>query len=155
MLKSGPDMAEEANPRALSGARALVEPLRASEALRAAWAPFWVSRGAIACVAVFAAIALGPGQGGVAHQHAVQFDEPALTHPLGGALSPLARWDAVWYLRVAQSGYGGIEARTAFFPAYPLLVRGLGELGGGSPAALLVSAYLIALAAFLAALVLL
>jgi hypothetical protein len=155
MLKSGPDMAQEANPRALSGARALPRRLRASEALRAAWAPFWISRAAVACVAVFAAIVLGPSQGGVAQRQALQFDEPALTHPLGGALSPLARWDSVWYLRIANSGYGGSEVRTAFFPLYPLLVRGLGELGGGSPAALLVSAYLIALAAFLAALVLL
>jgi hypothetical protein len=155
MLKSGADMAYQANQRALSGARALLRPLRASEALRAAWAPFWVTRGAVACVAVFAAIALGPAQGGLAQRHELQFDEPALTHPLGGALSPLARWDAVWYLRIAHTGYGGSDTRTAFFPLYPLLVRGVGELGGGSPAALLVSAYLIALAAFLAALVLL
>jgi len=155
MLKSGPDMAYQANQRALSGVRALLHALRASEALRAAWAPFWVTRGAVACVAVFAAIALGPAQGGLAQRHELQFDEPALTHPLGGALSPLARWDAVWYLRIARSGYGGSDASTAFFPLYPLLVRVGGELGGGSPAALLLSAYLIALAAFLAALVLL
>ena len=40
-------------------------------------------------------------------------------------LSPLARWDAVWYLRIADSGYGGSHARAAFFPLYPLLVRAL------------------------------
>jgi hypothetical protein len=155
MLKSAPDMAYQASQRALAGARALVRPLRASEALTAAWAPFWLSRAAVACVAVFAAIALGPAQGGLAERNAASFDEPSLTHPLGGALSPLARWDAVWYLRIADSGYAGSEGRAAFFPLYPLLVRGAGEVGGGSPAALLVASYLISLAAFLAALALL
>jgi mannosyltransferase PIG-V len=144
MLKSTPDMAHQANQRALFG-----------EALRAAWAPFWITRVAIAVVAVVATLAFGPAHGAIPREHELHYDEPALTHPLGGALSPLARWDAVWYLRIADSGYKGAEPRTAFFPLYPLLVRGLGELGGGSPAARLVSAYLIALAAFLAALVLL
>ena len=40
-------------------------------------------------------------------------------------LAPLARWDAVWYLAIADSGYGGSDARAAFFPLYPLLVRGV------------------------------
>jgi hypothetical protein len=155
MLKSTTDMAYQASQRAVAGVRALIRPLRASEALRAAWAPFWLSRAGVACVAVFAAIALGPAQGGLAARNAAHFDAPALTHPLGGALSPLARWDSVWYLRIAGSGYSGSEARAAFFPLYPLLVRGVGELGGGSPGALLVAAYVISLAAFLAALVLL
>jgi hypothetical protein len=155
MLKSTPDMAYQASQRAIEGVRALVRPLGASEALGAAWSPFWLSRAAVACVAVFAALAFGPAQGGLSKQNAAKFDEPALTHPLGGALSPLARWDAVWYLRIAESGYAGSEGRAAFFPLYPLLVRGVGELGGGSPAALLLAAYVISLAAFLAALTLL
>jgi len=148
-------MEQQASQRVLGGARALLRPARTSEALRAAWTPFWLSRAAVACVAVFAAIAMGPAQGGLAQRNADRFDEPALTHPLGGALSPLARWDAVWYLRIADSGYGGSQARAAFFPLYPLLVRAAGELGGGSPGARLVAAYVISLAAFLAALVLL
>ena len=48
--------------------------------------------------------------------NARSFDLPALTHPFGGAgdflLSPLARWDAVWYLDIAHSGYAG--SSTAF-----------------------------------------
>src|SRR5215210_6883599 len=155
MLKSTCGMEQQASQRVLGGARALLRPARTSEALRAAWTPFWLSRAAVACVAVFAAIAMGPAQGGLAQRNADRFDEPALTHPLGGALSPLARWDAVWYLRIADSGYGGSQARAAFFPLYPLLVRAAGELGGGSPGARLVAAYVISLAAFLAALVLL
>jgi len=155
MLKSAPDMAYQANQRAGAAARALLRPLRASPALRGAWAPFWLSRTAIVWVAVFAAIALGPGQGGLAAENAAKFDEPALTQAFGGALSPLARWDAVWYLRIADSGYGGSQTKAAFFPLYPLLVRGGGELLGGSHGARLLAAYLISLAALLAALVLL
>ena len=86
----------------------------------------------------------------------VKFDEPELTHAFADPLlAPLARWDAAWYLRIADSGYGDSEPRAAFFPLYPLLVRSLGALGGGSPAALLVASYLIALAAFVVALTLL
>ncbi len=110
-------------------------------------------------MAVFAALSFGPATGGLAAENAQKFDEPALTHPLGGLgdtlLSPLARWDSVWYLRIAGSGYADSEVRAAFFPLYPLLARGLSELGGGSDGALLIAAYLVSLAAFLAALVLL
>ncbi len=64
--------------------------------------------------------------------------------------SPLARWDAVWYLGIAGDGYdGGPDA--AFFPLYPLLVRTL-VLPSPSEGALLVSAYVVSLACFLGAL---
>ena len=107
-------------------------------------------------VAVFAALSFGPATGGLAAENAVKFDTPELTHALADPLlAPLARWDAVWYLRVADSGYGESEARAAFFPLYPLLVRGLAEPFGASPAALLAAAYVAALGAFLGALTLL
>ena len=150
-------MAYQANSRTLGGVR-MWRPAE-SDAIRAAWAPFWLTRAAVAAVALFAALSFGPAQGGLAERNAASFDEPGLTHPLGGAgdvaLAPLARWDAVWYLRIADSGYGESPARVAFFPLYPLLVRAIGELGGGSPAARLIAAYLISLAAFLGALALL
>ncbi len=117
------------------------------------------TRGAVLLVAIFAALSFGPASGGLAAENAQKFDEPALTHPLGAAadvlFSPLARWDSVWYLRVAGSGYADSDVRAAFFPLYPLLVRGLGELGGGSDGALLLAAYIISLTAFLGALTLL
>ena len=48
-------------------------------------------------------------------------------------LSPLAHWDAVWFLGIADTGYDSADSpRTAFFPLYPLLTRGVAELGGGS-----------------------
>jgi Mannosyltransferase (PIG-V) len=107
-------------------------------------------------VAIFAALSFGPATGGLAAQNALKFDTPQLTHAFADPLlAPLARWDAVWYLRVADTGYGESEARAAFFPLYPLLVRGLATPFGASPAALLLAAYAVALGAFLAALALL
>jgi hypothetical protein len=139
-------------------ARALVA-ARASEPLRAALGVFAWTRLGVLAVAVFAALSLGPpGSGGVAERNALRFDVPALTQPFGGLgdvlLSPLARWDAAWYLDIAATGYADEVARTAFFPLYPLLVRGVGELGGGSPGALLIAAFAVSLGAFLGALAL-
>jgi len=163
-------MAYEANFRSPAGAARSVAgalagrasrhvlALRGSEALRAAWRVFWPVRLAVLALGFFAALSLGPpGHGGLGERNAAKFDEPALTAPIGGfgklALSPLARWDSVWYLRVADHGYphGGAEA--AFFPLYPGLARAVGTLGGGSRGAVLIAAYLISLTALLAALV--
>jgi hypothetical protein len=87
-------------------------------------------------------------------RNAEDFDERLLTHPFGGLagdlLSPLARWDATWYLGIARDGYeGGLDA--AFFPLYPLLVRAL-VLPFPSEGALLLSAYAVSLGCFLGAL---
>src|SRR5215218_1102978 len=145
-------MAYEATPMA---ARAL-SALRGSEAVRGAWRVFWPTRTAVVLVAVFAALSFGPATGGLAQTNARKFDVPELTHALAPPLlAPLARWDAVWYLSIADSGYAGSEARAAFFPLYPLLVRGLATPFGTGPAALLGAAYAVALAALLGALVLL
>jgi hypothetical protein len=56
------------------------------------------------------------------------FDHMHLTEPFRGGLAndlfaPTARWDSVWYLRIATSGYY-TRAATAFFPLYPLLIHG-------------------------------
>jgi hypothetical protein len=49
----------------------------------------------------------------------------------------LFRWDSDWYHGIAEGGYEppgaidpGVQRNTAFFPLYPLLVRGLGTLVG-------------------------
>ena len=145
-------MAYDATPTA---ARA-VTAVRGSETLRAAWSVFWTTRAAVLVVAVFAALSFGPAGGGLAERNADMFDEPELTRSLAEPLlSPLARWDAAWYLRIADSGYAGSDVRAAFFPLYPLLVRAIAAPFGASPGALLLAAYAVALAAFLAALVLL
>src|SRR5258708_16898277 len=55
---------------------------------------------------------------------------------LGDRLAaPAARWDAAWYLTIAKHGYQpGVAPqsplRAGFFPLYPLLIRGLHQLGG-------------------------
>ncbi len=152
VMESAPGMTIEATPRALAA-------LRGSEALRTALGVLLWTRGAVLLVAVFAALSFGPASGGLAATNARSFDEPALTQALGGfgdvVLSPLARWDAVWYLRIADDGYAGSDYRAAFFPLYPLLVHAVGWLGGGSNGARLIAASAVSLAAFLAALALL
>lgn len=129
---------------------------RESEAVRAAWRGFVWSRLAILAVAVFAALS----SGNVLREQPSRYDVPVVTAPLGGVgdvlASPLAHWDAVWLLSIANYGYDGADSfRHAFFPLYPVLVRAVGELGGGGPPAVLLAAYAVSLAAFLAALVLL
>jgi len=145
-------MAYEATPAATRAIAAV----RDSEAVRVAWRVLWTTRLAVLVVAIFAALSFGPATGGLARVNALKFDEPELTHAVADPLfAPLARWDSVWYLRIADSGYGDSEPRAAFFPLYPLLIHAGGTLGGGSKAALLIASYAIALAALLAALVLL
>jgi hypothetical protein len=60
---------------------------------------------------------------------AADFDPARVLAPYGEPLdtlvSPGARWDSVWYLAVAHSGYGSDPAKPAFFPLYPLLLRAL------------------------------
>lgn len=47
-------------------------------------------------------------------------------------LPPLVRWDSVWYYALARDGYWGTTERSAFtaafYPLYPLVVRGVHEL---------------------------
>src|SRR5215210_8188518 len=137
-------MAYEATParvRAIAAARD-------SEAFRAALRVAVTTRVAVLLVAIFAALSFGPASGGLARENADKFDDPALTHALADPLlAPLARWDSVWYLRIADSGYGDSAPRAAFFPLYPLLVRAVGTILGGSHGALLVAAYLVSLTA--------
>src|SRR3954463_4779190 len=127
-------------------ARRRLDPARA-EALRAAlltafWTRLLVLVVAVAAVAIF----------GVHAGNEVSFDRPGLTHPFSGfadtLLSPLARWDSAWYLDIAHSGYGGPS--TAFFPLYPVLVRGFALVS--APGALLVASYVVSLAALVGAL---
>src|SRR3954471_24196486 len=55
------------------------------------------------------------------------FDPGGVTRPFGPAgnalVAPLARWDSVWYLAIANDGYPADDPRrAAFFPLYPVLV---------------------------------
>ncbi len=102
-------------------------------AVRDCWRALWVSRLIVLVAGVGAVAAFGVGHARSA------FDPANVTSGFGwlGNLlaAPVARWDAVWYLVIAHYGYRpdlaafGTSSRAAFFPLYPLGVRGISELG--------------------------
>jgi hypothetical protein len=112
-------------------ARLRADPARMS-AVRDSVGALWRSRlliwgGALATILAFG---FGPVRGA--------FDPPGVTRGFGrlGDLlaAPAARWDSAWYLVIAHYGYrpdlGVFTApRTAFFPLYPLGLRGIASLG--------------------------
>lgn len=124
-----------------------------------------VNRILVTAVAVVSVSVLG-----IDSSNAETADRPALSQPFGetvdSIVAPVVRWDAVWYLSIANEGYwygdpaeGKAVARedsqrVAFFPLYPLAVHALSG-GAASPAALVVAAFGLSLAAFGAALYLL
>jgi len=61
------------------------------------------------------------------------FDPGRLTVPFGpvgdALIAPAARWDAVWFLQIADEGYAD-GGRPAFFPLYPALVWAAGLVTG-------------------------
>ena len=67
---------------------------------------------------------------GARNPAAARLDDPSLTHDLGAVTDVWARWDSVWFLRIAEHGYQQASpagAGTAFFPLYPLSVRMVGR----------------------------
>src|SRR3954453_18807702 len=70
---------------------------RSSDALRSAALAFFWSR-----LAWGAAAFVGVAVAGVDAGNERNFDVRGLTHPLGGVLAPLARWDSTWYLGIAH-----------------------------------------------------
>ena len=125
------------------------------EALRAVLLPFAATRAALFVAGLLAGALLPSGlllQNGNLVRHAQD--------PL--PLSIWARWDAEWYLLIAERGYGADDAfvglpvnyrsgdDSGFFPLYPLLIRAV-SVPGPSPlaAAILVSNLALLLAAAL------
>src|SRR4051812_6048519 len=96
-------------------------------ALRVAWRATWTSR-VLVWAAGLGALAIW-GNSSRAHD----FDPTGVTAPFGAfgdaLVAPAARWDAVWYLNIAQDGYGA-HGRPAFFPLYPILLRAGGWVVG-------------------------
>jgi hypothetical protein len=66
---------------------------------------------------------------------------PPLGHGWHGVFTAFERQDALWFLRLATTGYSAGDASAAFFPLYPLVVRAVSWVVGGRPllAATLVS----------------
>lgn len=114
---------------------------------RTAWAAVWpvflASRLVVLAAAIVAPSAIGLTE-------LAELADPRVVSPFDGLahdlLSPLVRWDATYYLTIAQDGYaGGDPRKTAFFPLFPLLVRALSVTG--SPGSTLVAGQVLALAA--------
>ena len=86
---------------------------------------FLWSRAAIWAAALFALFVFVPNR----HPRAARWDDPTLTHDLGAVTDVWARWDSVWFLRIAEHGYNAASgAASAFYPVYPLTVAGLGRV---------------------------
>jgi hypothetical protein len=134
------------------------------DSLRASWVPFLASRLAVFGVAIWISVSdLTP-------KVAASDAYPRLSHPFAAwpagsfldlLLSPLAKWDALHYVAISFAGYASTDpslppasTRAAFFPLYPGIVRVLSGFGA-SPGLILIVAYLVSLACFLGALVLL
>jgi hypothetical protein len=130
-------------------ARRGIRYVRDEPAVGVAWQALWCSRLVVLFSGVLGVLSFGLARGWA------QFDPLRLTAPFGYfgnlLLSPFARWDSVWYLTIAQSGYGHQLARAEFLPLYPLSMRWLGAVLGSDLAAGLVISWV----AFAVALVLL
>jgi hypothetical protein len=96
------------------------------------WRALWTSRALLWVTVVGTILAFGFGP----ERHA--FIPRGLTKGFGwlGDLlaAPAARWDGSWYLVIAHYGYRPdlfpfTASRTAFFPLYPLGLRGVSTLG--------------------------
>src|SRR4029078_12147222 len=87
------------------------------------------------------------------HPRAAVWDDPRLTHDLGAITDVWARWDSVWFLRIAEHGYGSAKGGAApFSPLYPAMVALLGRVLFGH---YVLAGILVSLAASLAAFLLL
>jgi hypothetical protein len=74
------------------------------------------------------------------------------SQPWHHAFTGWERWDALWYLSIADSGYDPQTASAAFFPLFPLLVSLVGGALGDRP---LLGAYVVSNVALVVGLVLL
>ena len=93
-----------------------------------AWNPvpeiFLWTRAAIWAAALFSLFVFVPNR----HPRAARWDDPTLTHDLGAVTDVWARWDSVWFLRIAEHGYNAASgAASAFYPLYPSTVALLGR----------------------------
>jgi Mannosyltransferase (PIG-V) len=85
---------------------------------------FLWTRAAIWAAAMFALFVFVPNR----HPRAARWDDPTLTHDLGAVTDVWARWDSVWFLRIAEHGYDAATgAASAFYPLYPATVAVLGR----------------------------
>ena len=96
-----------------------------SDSLRVSVRIFLVSRAWVFVVAAGAFAVFG-----VDHDNAQRFGNSPFADPFGGTgeavLSVWSRWDSLWYLGIANEGYGFSQDSSAFFPLFPLVSLALG-----------------------------
>ncbi len=110
---------------------------------------FLWSRAAIWAAAIFAFLVFEPNR----HPEAARWDDPSVTRDLGSFTDIWARWDSIFFLRVAEHGYAHLSrSAAAFFPLYPTAVGILGRVFFGH---YLLAGIVVSLAAGLASFVLL
>ena len=120
------------------------------ECWSASWPPFLISRAGVLVVGLLALLTIG-----------IRPDAPPLRVADSDLVNLPLRWDAGWYMSVARIGYMwtprdvGRQQNVAFFPAFPMAMRVMGRLFGGSGVAYLYGGLAISHVAFLWALVLL
>jgi hypothetical protein len=86
---------------------------------------FLWTRAAIWAAALFSLFVFVPNR----HPRAARWDDPSLTHDLGAVTDVWARWDSVWFLRIAEHGYDATSGgASAFYPLYPATVGLLGRM---------------------------
>ena len=110
---------------------------------------FLWSRAAIWAAAVFAFLVFEPNR----HREAARWDDPDVTRDLGFVTDVWARWDSVWFLRIAEHGYASLEGTAAAF--YPLYPASVGLVGRAFLGHYVLAGIAVSLAASLAAFVLL
>ncbi|MCX6362573.1 MAG: mannosyltransferase family protein [Actinobacteria bacterium] len=114
------------------------EPPAAREASAAAAGPAHAGRWAVAAAAgtrlLLALVAILTTYTVGVRVTALWLRDPAHAEVLHGflkrALEPWAHWDGVWFIRIAADGYGVHAQSQAFFPLYPILVRGVAAVTG-------------------------
>ena len=118
------------------------------EGLAASWGTFVASRLAIVVVGLLSVAAVAPLEAvSVPGWPAPPFPPTPGWHAIATAWE---RFDALWFLRIADAGYRAADGSAAFFPGFPLAVRAVAWVLGGRP---LAAGLLVANLAFLAALV--
>jgi hypothetical protein len=132
-----------AHPSLLARLAGWLRHARADESLRAVLPMAVASRVAVLAVGLYAVMAFGfpqlPPPFRVSHNELVNLP---------------ARWDAGWYLSIAQTGYywepgAAGQSNLAFFPAFPLLMGTVGQLFGRTSAAVLWAGVLVSWVSFI------
>lgn len=139
----------------VQGALAIETPVREAAARADRLSHRWlVPLGALLASRLLVALGAGLGTLLPRSEGWTAFDPNRVSSSLGSLGNLLGasavRWDAIWYLRIAEHGYSSRQS-TAFFPVYPLLIRITSPLVG-SPA---LAGALISWLSFAAALILL